>query len=124
MIRLAARTLISHCEPRRDFVGHVGGDDFVVLFQSDDWEERCRQIVATFNERAHGLFDGAAIARGGIEAEDRHGVMRFFPFTTLALGVVVIEPGRFDKPDAVASAAAAVKHKAKMAHSGLVIERP
>jgi EAL domain-containing protein (putative c-di-GMP-specific phosphodiesterase class I)/GGDEF domain-containing protein len=123
MIRLAARTLVSHCDPRRDFVGHVGGDDFVILFQSEDWEQRCQQIRASFNEHARGLYDPPALERGGIEAEDRHGVPRFFPFTTLVLGIVAIEPGDFDKADAVASAAAAVKHKAKHAASGLVVER-
>lgn len=121
MIRLAACALVSHCEPQRDFVGHVGGDDFMVLFQSDDWEQRCRGILAHFNARARGLFDAQALQRGGIEAEDRHGVRRFFPFTTLSLGAIVIEPGQFDKPDAVASAAATAKQKAKMGHQGLVV---
>jgi EAL domain-containing protein (putative c-di-GMP-specific phosphodiesterase class I)/GGDEF domain-containing protein len=123
MIRLAARTLLTHCEPRRDFVGHVGGDDFVILFQSEDWESRCGQIMAAFNTQARSLYDTSALARGGIEAEDRHGERRFFPLTSLALGVVVIDPARFDRPEAVATAAAAVKHKAKTAASGLVIER-
>ncbi|MBX3631662.1 MAG: phosphodiesterase [Simplicispira sp.] len=121
MIRLAARTLVSHCEPQRDFVGHVGGDDFMVLFQSDDWEQRCRSILDSFNARARGLFDEPARQRGGIDAEDRHGVRRFFPFTTLSLGAIVIRPGQFDKADAVASAAAAAKHKAKMGNRGLVV---
>lgn len=121
MIRLAARTLVSHCEPQRDFLGHVGGDDFMILFQSEDWEQRCRFILESFNERARDLFDEEALRRGGIDAEDRHGVRRFFPFTTLSLGAIVIEPGHFDKPDAVASAAAAVKHQAKMGHEGLVV---
>jgi GGDEF domain-containing protein len=121
MIRLAARTLVSHCEPQRDFVGHVGGDDFMILFQSENWEPRCRLILEYFNEHAKALFDEPALKRGGIDAEDRHGVLRFFPFTTLSLGAIVIEPGHFDKPDAVASAAAAVKHQAKMGHEGLVV---
>lgn len=121
MICLAARTLTSHCAPQRDFVGHVGGDDFMVLFQSDDWEQRCRRIVEGFNARARRLFDEAALVRGGIDAEDRFGVWRFFPFTTLSIGAVVVEPGHFDRPDVVASAAAAVKHKAKMGHHGLVV---
>jgi GGDEF domain-containing protein len=45
MIRLAARTLVAHCNPRRDFVGHVRGDDFVLLLQYADWLERCERIV-------------------------------------------------------------------------------
>lgn len=122
MIRLVARTLVSHCDPRRDFVGHVGGDDFVVLFQSDDWLDRCERIVATFNEGARLLFDAEALARGGIEAEDRHGVMRFFKCTTLSVGAVPVRPGQFSRPEQVASAAAAAKHKAKLSSLGLAIE--
>lgn len=122
MIRLAARTLASHCDPRRDFVGHVGGDDFVVLFQSDDWLERCERIVAAFDEKARSLFDDDALSRGGIEAEDRHGVRRFFPCTTLAIGAVPVRPGAFGRPEEVASAAAAAKHQAKISRLGLAVQ--
>lgn len=122
MIRLVARTLASHCDSRRDFIGHVGGDDFVMLFQSDDWLERCESIVAMFNEKARSLFDDEALHRGGIEAEDRHGVTRFFNFTTLSIGAVPVRPGIFHKAEQVASAAATAKHKAKTQHVGVAIE--
>jgi diguanylate cyclase (GGDEF)-like protein len=122
MIRLVARTLVSHCDPRRDFVGHVGGDDFVVLFQSDDWLDRCERVLSSFNAAALSLFDADALERGGIEAEDRHGVTRFFKCTTLSIGAVPIRPGRFARAEQVASAAAAAKHKAKAAHNGLDVE--
>ncbi len=122
MIRLVARTLVSHCDSRRDFVGHVGGDDFVVLFQSDDWLERCERIVAAFNDAALSLFDDDALANGGIEAEDRHGVRRFFKCTTFSIGAVPVRPGVFNRPEQVASAAAAAKHKAKLSITGLGIE--
>lgn len=117
MIRLVARVVLAHCDARRDFVGHVGGDDFVVLFQSSDWESRCQRIVDTFNERARELFDDEALQAGGILAEDRHGDMRFHPCTTLCIGAVQVQPGRFDLPEDVASAAAAAKREAK--HSGV-----
>jgi diguanylate cyclase (GGDEF)-like protein len=122
MIRLVARTLVSHCDPRRDFVGHVGGDDFVVLFQSDDWLDRCERIVTAFNEKALQLFDEDAQLRGGIEAEDRYGVRRFFNCTTLSIGAVPVRPGAFSQPEQVASAAAAAKHKAKLSCIGLAIQ--
>ncbi len=122
MIRLVARTLASHCDPRRDFIGHVGGDDFVVLFQSDDWMDRCEAIVAMFNEKALSLFDEEALQRGGIDAEDRHGVMRFFDFTTLSIGAVPVRPGVFSRAEEVASAAARAKHKAKAQRVGVAIE--
>jgi diguanylate cyclase (GGDEF)-like protein len=122
MIRLVASTLAAHCDSGRDFVGHVGGDDFVVLFQSGDWMERCERIVDAFNRKAIELFDEEALRRGGIEAEDRHGVRRFFRFTTLSIGAVRVAPGRFTQPEQVASAAAAAKHRAKQQQLGLLVE--
>lgn len=119
MIRLAAGVISANCDARRDFVGHVGGDDFVVLFQSADWDVRCGQIVATFNERALDMFDEAALHAGGIEAEDRHGSMSFFPLTTLTIGAVRIAPDAYSRPEDVASAAALAKRNAKHGGGGL-----
>ncbi len=122
MIRLVARTLVSHVDARRDFIGHVGGDDFVVLFQSSDWEARCARIIAAFNARARLLYDEDALSRGGIAAHDRHGVPRFFPCTSLSIGAVPIQPRMYAHPEDVATAAAAAKHQAKHATSGLAIQ--
>lgn len=124
MIRLVARTLIGHCDPRRDFVGHVGGDDFVILFQSSDWMTRCEHMLDLFNRKAKDLYDQDAVDRGGIEAEDRYGIRRFFKFTTLIIGAVRVRPGRFTQPEQVASAAAAAKHKAKHSSVPLVVDIP
>jgi hypothetical protein len=52
MTRLAARVISAHRDPQRDFVGHIGGDDFIVLFQSGDWQACCECIVLDFNTRA------------------------------------------------------------------------
>lgn len=122
MIRLLANTLVAHCDVRRDFIGHVGGDDFVILFQSEDWHERIEHAVASFNREAVHLFDDDARARGGIEAEDRDGVMRFFPLTTLSAGVLRVQSGDFHQPEQVASAAAAAKHKAKQLSAGVYVD--
>ncbi len=124
MIRLVAGVIASHCNPRRDFVGHVGGDDFVVLFQSDDWQTRCQSIVQEFNERARALFDAEALSRGGIEAEDRHGNPSFFPLTTLAIGAVPIITGAFQRAEDVASAAALAKRAAKQHKTGVYLLPP
>jgi diguanylate cyclase (GGDEF)-like protein len=121
MIRLLARACVNHCDPRSDFVGHVGGDDFVMLFQSADWEARCLKIIQDFDERAAQLYDDAARAEGGIHSEDRHGVARFFPFTTLSIGAVAISPGQFKSAEDVASAAAQAKHAAKVGGLGLAV---
>ncbi|WP_052385873.1 EAL domain-containing protein [Arenimonas malthae] len=113
MIELLANTMRAQVDARIDFLGHVGGDDFVVMFQSPDWRERCRAIIAGFNEAARRLFDPADLERGGIEAEDRAGHPGFFPITTLAVGAVVVSPGLSATPEQVATAAAQAKRRAK-----------
>ncbi len=121
MIRLLARVAMEQCDSQRDFLGHVGGDDFILLFQSPDWKARCERLVAEFGERALAMFDDAARERGGIEAEDRHGVMRFFPCTTLSVGAVAIDGAQFTRVEDVANLAAMAKHSAKQAGVGLFL---
>jgi EAL domain-containing protein (putative c-di-GMP-specific phosphodiesterase class I)/GGDEF domain-containing protein len=121
MIRLMAKCSVAICDAQRDFVGHVGGDDFILLFQSDDWERRCEALVEDFNANAKLLYDEDGREAGGIHAEDRHGVQRFFPFTTLSIGAVRARQGRFLAAEGVATAAAAAKHSAKQAGVGLFV---
>lgn len=124
VIKLLARTITQHCDARRDFVGHVGGDDFVVLFQSTDWERRCEQMVADFNAAAADLYDDDARARGGIQSEDRHGTSCFFTFTTLYMGVVAVSRRTaLASAAAVASAAARARQVAKTHQLALYVDR-
>lgn len=121
MIRLLARLATGHSDPQRDFVGHVGGDDFLILFQSPDWRRRCEQIIAEFARLARDLYDEVARLSGGIHAEDRHGVTRFFPCTTLSIGALCIAGGQFRDAEEVASQAAFAKRQAKQAEAGLFV---
>lgn len=124
MIRLLARLAISHCDPKRDFVGHVGGDDFIILYQSADWEKQCQELITELAECAIKLFDKSARVAGGIRAEDRYGVSRFFPFTTLSIGAVKILCDEYSRAEQVASVAARAKHEAKISKAGLLILQP
>jgi diguanylate cyclase (GGDEF)-like protein len=119
MIRLIARIITQHCDPQQDFVGHVGGDDFIILFQSQDWQIRCHNIIQQFAASALNLFDSEARSTGGIHAEDRHGVKRFFPCTTVSIGAVEVAAGVFGLPEEVANEAALAKHDAKLSPTGL-----
>lgn len=121
MIRLLAKVLLSNCDAQRDFIGHVGGDDFVVLFQSADWHARCERIILELGRNALGLFDAQAREAGGIHAEDRHGIPRFFPCTSLSIGAVMVRIGSYERAEDVASAAALAKHHAKTSGSGLFV---
>lgn len=123
MIKLVAEIVLSNCDPSEDFVGHVGGDDFVVVFQSDDWERRCRQVIREFNLRSRALFDVADLERNGFESEDRHGFKVVFPLTEIAVGAVLSDAGPFRSPEDIASAAAVAKKHAKRSPDGFHLAR-
>ncbi len=95
------------------FVGHVGGDDFVLILPEAQAPDVARAIVREFDALAPGLYDGVDRERGGIVRVDRRGVERHLPFVTVSLGIVSIAPSRFADSVAVSRAAAEVKEIAK-----------
>jgi GGDEF domain-containing protein len=121
MIKLVAATALARTDPQRDFIGHVGGDDFIFVFQDGDWEGRCHDIVEAFNAAAIDLYDSEAREAGGIYSEDRRGTAQFFTFATLYMGAVNVGPGQFADAEQVASAAAEAKRAAKMQGLGVMV---
>lgn len=91
MIALLGRILVETAQPELDFVGPIGGGDFVVLFQSPDWEDRCHHTLRCFDESASGFYSEAHRAAGGYTSENRRGVLEFHPLMSLAIGVVPID---------------------------------
>ena len=119
MIRLLSGLLSEHVDPALDFIGHIGGDDFVVLFQSGDWEARCQRVIDAFNARSPQLFDAMDIFHGGLHGKDRRGEPQFFPFTTVVMGAVELAPPLPQRAQSIAMLAARAKRQAKRAHVSL-----
>jgi EAL domain-containing protein (putative c-di-GMP-specific phosphodiesterase class I)/GGDEF domain-containing protein len=123
VLKFAATVLADACDPTRDFLGHVGGDDFLILFQSETWHARARRAIETFNEGAQRFYAPGDRLAGGIHGEDRHGNATFFTFVTMAIGCVHIAAGEGAQhsSDAIASLAALAKRRAKQEATGLVV---
>jgi len=85
---LLTQILNDHIHPAHDFLGHVGGDDFMILFQSSDWATQCAQIIQAFDQQIPNLYDEADQARGFIETTDREGQPKQFPFCSLTLAAL------------------------------------
>jgi GGDEF domain-containing protein len=124
VLRLVARLLVSHAEGERDFVGHIGGDDFLVLFQSADWEGRCQKILSDFATEVPPLYDLVERLAGGISGIDRSGTPTFFPLTSLSVGAVASSQGCFRSAHDIAPAASEAKRQAKkLPGNQLFVER-
>lgn len=124
LIQLTGRILRGACDPILDFIGHIGGDDFILLLQSADWETRCNKALQTFAQAAAALVDDAHRCGGGYESEDRQGRMVFHPFPTLSIGASRIAPDMFHSHIEVADIASEAKKMAKsLPGNSLFIER-
>jgi len=113
IIQLLAHILRDGSNPELDFVGHIGGDDFVVLFQSPDWELRCHAMLARFDRECLSLFNPEHVEAGGYHSEDRRGAMAFHALVSLSIGAVRIDPAYFQHYQEVARAASEAKRMAK-----------
>jgi EAL domain-containing protein (putative c-di-GMP-specific phosphodiesterase class I)/GGDEF domain-containing protein len=113
VIRLLADILVNHADPERDFVGHVGGDDFIVVFRSADWLSRVDSIFARFVEGRSRFFTAQHLAAGGMHAIDRRGDAVFYPLLTVSAGAVPVHPDRELSQHEVAQLASEAKAQAK-----------
>lgn len=117
VIKLTAKTItnnVYNIEDSSVFVGHIGGDDFVaILDEGADYEKVCQDIITEFDAEVRNYFNKEELERGYFEIENRRGIMEEFPLTSLSIGVVVAESGRFSNILEIGEIGAQVKHLAK-----------
>ncbi len=123
VIQLLGRLICEAVDQRIDFVGHIGGDDFFVVFQSSDWEQRCWQIVQSFSAAIGALVTEEDHTRGGYLAENRKGEIVFQALPTLSVGAVNVDPGECESHREVAAATSVAKKQAKAAYKAAAGQR-
>lgn len=124
LIKLVSKLLLEIARPEQDFVGHIGGDDFLVLFRSADWEASCHRVMKKFFISSLAHYETLDIERGWIESEDRQGNLTRHPLISLSIGAVPIDPAAYSSHHEVAAAATLAKKEAKKSSgNSLFIER-
>lgn len=116
IIEFTAETLINSIhsnELENTFVGHIGGDDFVAIVPGTSCEKLCQNILAYFDKKVGQYFTEEDLERGYIEVANRKGIIEQFPLTSLSIGVVVADVGRFHNILEIGEVGAQVKHAAK-----------
>ena len=124
MIQQLGTLLSDAVADHKDFVGHVGGDDFVVLMQSGDWEARLRRVIGEFDASLAQHVSAEHLSAGGYFGEDRRGQAVFHPMPALSIGCVMVQPEAFAAHYDVSAALSDAKKEAKrIPGSVLFIER-
>ena len=101
------------------FVGHVGGDDFVLVSTPEQAEPVARRAAACFDEAVRRHYDDDDLARGHLLVRDRRGELREHPVVSVSVGIAWHRAGDVDHR-AVLAAATEMKAYAK-SRSGSVV---
>lgn len=88
IIKAVAGTLTQYVPAESGLVGHIGGDDFIVIFTGPDWLKRCENILESFKNTVPTYYTDEDIKTGGIHTENRAGESCFFPLISLSVGLV------------------------------------
>ncbi|MCF7908379.1 MAG: response regulator [Candidatus Omnitrophica bacterium] len=115
-IKTTARILIDSIQSKgniNDFVGHIGGDDFVIVSTPECAEEIAKKIVTDFDAQAPLFFSEEDRAKGYIESKGRDNELHRFGFVTISIGIIANTDREFTHTAQVSSLGADIKNIAK-----------
>lgn len=131
MIKTCAKVLDSHMAEIADesYLGHVGGDDFIIVSMGEISGDTLSKICRSFDEEKCKLFNEKDVANNWYISTDRQGRQVKTPLTTVSISVV--DSSCFATPPhpaQLAQAAAGLKKKTKkqtcaLGRSGFMYER-
>jgi GGDEF domain-containing protein len=110
--RIIARVVGERGAPE-DFIGHIGGDDFVVITTPDRYEAICRGIIDGFDLLIPDFYAEEDRRRGYLEGKNRQGEEVAFRLMTVAIAVVTNQTRRLTNYIQVGEIAAELKDYAK-----------
>lgn len=87
-----AQCLNDRVDPSRDFVGHIGGDDFLMVLGPEDWRKRLNQLLDDFQSQCRRFYRSEHLEAGCFIAPNRQGVRQEFALLSLSIGVVHLHP--------------------------------
>ena len=108
-------TAVKEHGDENDFVGHIGGDDFVMIIASDKIAPICDTVIQKFTGGIREFYSEADLAAGSISGVDRYGVPREFPIMTISIAVLDCRKGDYASAADIARAAAEIKDQVKVA---------
>jgi len=85
-----ATTILRNIRPRMDFVGHIGGDDYVLLLRSRDWSIRLLSILEDLAVSLVNFHSAEHRQAGHIMAQGRDGVLAQFPLLSVSIAAVEV----------------------------------
>jgi GGDEF domain-containing protein len=111
----ATAEILKHEALRLDgFLGHIGGDDFMIFISHYDYEECCRRVIQEFDTAVKDFYHAGHLAQQFVLTENRSGRMEEIPLVSISIAVVTNRSRRFDSIEDLSIEAARFKKSCKM----------
>jgi diguanylate cyclase (GGDEF)-like protein len=124
LVAAIAQKAVNRCGKGETFLGHIGGDDFVIVTRQDVAEQLCQAVIKMFDAEIPSLYRAEDRSRGYIVIPDRTGINQQFPIMSVSLVVVTNEKRDFKNQLEVGEVAAELKRYAKsMPGSNVIWDR-
>lgn len=105
-----------------DFVGHIGGDDFVIISTIDRADAIANTIKRTFDKQIVHLFDKEDLDRGYVEVINRKGMIDRFPLLTITIAMVEAGRNKIDHIAKISDIASELKRYGKTLEGSVVVK--
>jgi EAL domain-containing protein (putative c-di-GMP-specific phosphodiesterase class I)/GGDEF domain-containing protein/CBS domain-containing protein len=113
VIQFVADTLVD-VMPSHSFIGHIGGDDFVVMLNTNNIDILCNQFIKLFDKGIRSFYSEKDLYRGYILAKNRKGEEEQFPIMCVSVAGVSNEQRFFNSVNELAEYASALKKQCKL----------
>lgn len=100
------------------FVGHVGGDDFVIVCRADDAPGVADAVLERFDREAIELYDEQDRDQGFVEVVNRRGEAQRFPLLSMSIGVATTAIRSYSHYAEAVAVATEMKSFTKKQHEG------
>ncbi|GAC1684867.1 MAG: response regulator [Gemmatimonadaceae bacterium] len=124
VIRETGRALVEVLADAGDdggFVGHIGGDDFIIVTRPELAEGIARSCATRFSDVVGAAVGADALQRGTFAGIDRDGTARQFPLARLTVAVLRVDSQRWVSAAHVGSMAAEIKRQAREKGAGTIL---
>ncbi len=102
----------SYCETCA-FVGHIGGDDFVLAIPSKVSVEFIEEIIRQFDEGIKKYYSKEDLSKGFIRTEDRRGIAQEYPVISVSISGVDLTEKAFSSYLSIIDVCSDLKHQVK-----------
>ena len=103
-------------------VGHIGGDDYIIITRPVVSNKICEEVIASFDLKVPELYDPEDRQRGYINTKDRQDKPVRLPLMSISLALIDCEPGQFQTIEELSRMVALLKKYAKSKDGSVIVK--